>query len=132
VGLSRPLPSSWPGGRVSARNPPAILSLKGFFFSYQLIFTEKQLLNQIKPDDYNSFVLEKIYGIMQIYLLIVSKNNILKLNERPCSKLQGIRACLLEQFELPEGGLGLTLFLDIALYDIPVGPFANCRNVVAI
>ena len=53
-------------------------------------------------------------------------------NERPCSKLQGIRPCLLEQFELPEGGFRLSLFLDIALYDIPVGPFADCRNVVAI
>ena len=57
---------------------------------------------------------------------------IFDLNERPCSKLQGIRPCLLKQFELPEGGFGLTLFLDIAFYNTPVGPFADCRNVVAI
>jgi len=31
VGLSRPLPSSWPGGRVSARNPPAFRHQRGFF-----------------------------------------------------------------------------------------------------
>jgi hypothetical protein len=32
VGLSRPLPSSWPGGRVSARNPPAVRHKRGFFY----------------------------------------------------------------------------------------------------
>ena len=31
VGLSRPLPSSWPGGRVSARNLPAHLYQGEFF-----------------------------------------------------------------------------------------------------
>jgi len=31
VGLSRPLPSSWPGGRVSARNLPAHLYQEEFF-----------------------------------------------------------------------------------------------------
>jgi hypothetical protein len=33
VGLSRPLPSSWPGGRVSARNPPAVRHKRGFFLT---------------------------------------------------------------------------------------------------
>jgi len=32
VGLSRPLPSSWPGGRVSARNPPVNRHIRGFFY----------------------------------------------------------------------------------------------------
>jgi hypothetical protein len=40
VGLSRPLPSSWPGGRVSARNPPTNLYLKRLFFNYKLITKE--------------------------------------------------------------------------------------------
>jgi hypothetical protein len=37
VGLSRPLPSSWTGGRVSARNPLA------FSFSKEDFFLEKPL-----------------------------------------------------------------------------------------
>jgi hypothetical protein len=47
VGLSRPLPSSWPGGRVSARNPPAI-SLRGSLLNRKLNLAESNFNKQVR------------------------------------------------------------------------------------
>jgi hypothetical protein len=78
VGLSRPLPSSWPGGRVSFSEPARHLTIKRAFFATNGKPGTNSWLNRISPHKYNSFLLDEIYGIMRIYLLNLNKDNTLK------------------------------------------------------
>ena len=49
VGLSRPLPSSWPGGRVQLVTRPPFLFVKGFFYP------ERPNWNQLMKRDFKGY-----------------------------------------------------------------------------
>ena len=79
---------------------------------------ERQLLNQIAPYNYNSFVLDGIYGNMQIYLLIVSKNNILKLIKKTLQSFQQYEMCGFYWVEFEHWGERVLLRLKSFIHNL--------------